>query len=597
MKYAREQSLPYGKPEPRHKLTRPNMDVVKRAFARCHRIIWKSEKMSPQAAFVEFAKLLFVKLWEDRKLRDRPELLEMIGKGESLPASQVRFSKRWIAEQEANDPNPVDGILFRQLVVFLEEEIEQRKRKRIFETNERLRLSSGTAKRVVEVLEDYYLFGIDEDLNGRMFEAFLAATMRGQALGQYFTPRSIVKLITRLARLHAGRDRIERVVDACCGTGGFLIEALTEMRRQIWDNPSLTKREREQLLEEVANQAISGFDAGRDRWSPHRAHQHVSPRRRRQPRLYDGRAAPPARTIGGRLVEIKNDIKELRKELSSGLEFDVAVTNPPFSMDYSSNVPEEREVLNTYDLATFGGKKKASLRSSVMFMERYSQLLGAGGRLLTVIDDSVLSGKNYADVRDFIRDRFIIRGIISLHGDAFQRAGARAKTSVLYLTKRSGESEEQPAAFVYESRYIGLDDVVPRTRPSVAETARTQAVKEIRRDRRCLRGLHGRQQGAVARAAGAPPRPPGREVAAPLVRERAGAGVEEGRRRVRGPGGSRRSDSRCTLPSTRTRPTRSSACATTGRRSAARRSWAARSVIAACSSPRWATSSSATSTP
>ena len=32
----------------------------------------------------------------------------------------------------------------------------------------------------MSVLEGYYLFGIDEDLNGRMFEAFLTATMRGQ---------------------------------------------------------------------------------------------------------------------------------------------------------------------------------------------------------------------------------------------------------------------------------------------------------------------------------------------------------------------------------------------------------------------------------
>lgn len=469
-----------GKPPALQRLTRPNMDVVKRAFVRCHRIIWKSEKMSPQAAFVEFAKLLFVKLWEDRRIRDNPVLLEMIGKGESLPAPDVRFSTRWIAEQEVNDPNPVDGILFRQLVEFLEEEIEQRKRKRIFESKERLRLSSGTAKRVVEVLEDYYLFGIDEDLNGRMFEAFLAATMRGQALGQYFTPRSIVKLMTRLARLHAGRDRVERVVDACCGTGGFLIEALTEMRRQVWDNRSLTAKERDRLLDEVANQAIFGVDAGRDPMVARIARINMYLHGDGGSRVYmtDALRRPPEPSEADS-VEIKNEVKELRKELEGGLKFDAVLTNPPFSMDYSSNVPEEREVLNTYDLATYGGRKKASLRSSVMFIERYWQLLKSGGRLLTVIDDSVLSGKNYGDVRDFIRERFIIRGIISLHGDAFQRAGARAKTSVLYLTRRHDENEEQPAAFVYESRYIGLDDVVPRTRPSVAETARVNATNEI----------------------------------------------------------------------------------------------------------------------
>ena len=99
--------------------------------------------------------------------------------------------------------------------------------------------------------------------------------------------------------------------------------------------------------------------------------------------------------------------------------------------------------------------------------------------MLTVIDDSVLAGGNYGFVRDFIREKFIIRAIISLHGDAFQRAGARAKTSALYLEKRTGAADEtQPAAFVYESRYIGLDDVVPRTRASIAALATKQAAQE-----------------------------------------------------------------------------------------------------------------------
>ena len=65
-------------------------------------------------------------------------------------------------------------------------------------------------------------------------------------------------------------------------------------------------------------------------------------------------------------------------------------TNPPFSMDYSVIVPKEKEVLADYTLATYGGKRAQSLRSSVMFLERYWNLLKPGGRLLTVIDDSVL---------------------------------------------------------------------------------------------------------------------------------------------------------------------------------------------------------------
>jgi len=44
----------------------------------------------------------------------------------------------------------------------------------------------------VRRLEHTFLFGIDVDLNGRLFETFLSATMRGKDLGQFFTPRSIV---------------------------------------------------------------------------------------------------------------------------------------------------------------------------------------------------------------------------------------------------------------------------------------------------------------------------------------------------------------------------------------------------------------------
>ena len=220
--------------------------------------------LSPQAAFLEFAKLLFVKLWENRRLRDDPQLLALISQGEPIRRDLVRFSLCWVAEQEANDPNPVASILFRQLVESLEREIADRRRKRIFQPDERLDLAPGTVKRVVSLLEGYYLFGIDEDLNGRMFEAFLTATMRGQALGQYFTPRSVVKLMTRLARPVAQLGGVERVLDACCGTGGFLIEALTDMRAQVYSNTSLTTTERNQLLEEIENEAIFGIDAGRE---------------------------------------------------------------------------------------------------------------------------------------------------------------------------------------------------------------------------------------------------------------------------------------------------------------------------------------------
>ena len=204
--------------------------------------------------------------------------------------------------------------------------------------------------------------------------------------------------------------------------------------------------------------------------------------------MADGLRKTPAPS-GTDDAEGKQEVAELRSALegdqkSGPLRFDLVLTNPPFSMDYTKNTPEEWDVLKDYDLRTWEGANRTSLRSAVMFLERYHDLLKPGGRLLTVIDDGVLGGQKQAFVRDYLRDRFIINGIISLHGDAFRRAGARTKTSILCLTKRNetneGEvPEDQPDAFVYESRYIGIDDVPSKTPASVAAKARQEAVEEM----------------------------------------------------------------------------------------------------------------------
>jgi type I restriction enzyme M protein len=65
------------------------------------------------------------------------------------------------------------------------------------------------------------MFGIDEDLNGRLFETFLSATMRGRDLGQFFTPRSVVKMMVRVARLRCTPDHQDRVLDAAADRVDF----------------------------------------------------------------------------------------------------------------------------------------------------------------------------------------------------------------------------------------------------------------------------------------------------------------------------------------------------------------------------------------
>ncbi len=460
-------------------MSRPAIDEIKKTFSRCHKIIWKSEKMSPQASFFEFSKLLFVKIMEDKKIRDNKVLYKSIIEGAPLPPEEVCFSTGWIEHQERlGFENPVNRVLFHNLREKLETQIGYGK-KRIFEREEELRLSSGTAKRVVKELENYFLFGIDEDLNGRMFETFLSATMRGQELGQYFSPRSITKLITKLANIKVTEDHIDKVIDACCGTGGFLIEALTEMRMRVEENTVLSEDKKVRMNHEIANECIYGIDASRDPALAKIARINMYLHGDGGSRIYMTDALRSvSEATDADSEEIRREVRELREKIQNRPIFDVVLTNPPFSMSYAASVPDEKEILDQYEMSTWDEKKKASLRSSVMFMERYWHLLKPGGRIFSVIDDSVLSSKSFAFARKWIRNHFVIKGIISLHGDAFQRQGARAKTSIICLEKVV-VSTKQPSFFAFESQYIGVDDVVTRTPKSIADLAKENAKKEM----------------------------------------------------------------------------------------------------------------------
>lgn len=463
---------------------RPSPQVMKNLFAACHRAIWKSEGSNPTAAFMELIKLMFVKLWCDRKLRDDPATKALLENGEKvkLPKSAVTFSTHWI-DGESVSQNPVNDILFKTLRENIEKDIADRKKKRIFERDEKIDLRPDTIRAVVRKLEHYDMFGIDEDLNGRLFETFLNATMRGKELGQYFTPRSIVKLVTRLAKLKVSRQHVDKCLDACCGTAGFLIEALTEMRNTVRQNNSLSREAKEQLIDRICNESLYGIDFGKAPPLARIARINMYLHGDGGSRIYYADALDKSlATVPGQEVELTKDQEELKKAIGGENRFNCVLTNPPFSMTKELANETEAHVLQQYDLAKIEGTSRLrnSLRSNAMFMERYRDLLVEGGRLLTVIDDGLLAGDDFASVRDFIREEFLIRGIISLPGDAFQRSGARAKTTILYLEKRKEDEDEgQPDAFVYECRYVGLDDMVPKTRPSVAEQARKNAEQEM----------------------------------------------------------------------------------------------------------------------
>jgi type I restriction enzyme M protein len=436
-------------------------------FEACHRSIWKAEKRSPASAFYEFAKIMFVKIDEDRRLHEYLTSNHIDTSSGVVPRDAVRFSTDWIEEMETSTDNPIDTILFAQLSRNLEAQIAKKEKKRIFEVNEGIGLAPATIKDAVEFLQHLDLYTVDEDLNGRLFETFLTATMRGEALGQFFTPRSVVKFMVKMARLRASSLVTDLVLDGCCGTGGFLIEAMADVTATITANKALTSHEREASLRQLRLEKLWGIDAGQDPEMARIARLNMLLHKDGGSRIYFADALDKQlRYEKGLPLARRLEIDELRTEIiEKKTRFSCILSNPPFSMTYERKKPNELVILRDYGLAVDEkGKPRSSLRSSVMFLERYFELLAVdgselgSGRLITVMDESVLNTLTSRPFREYILREFVLRAVISLPKNTFVKAQGSVKTSVLYLQKKSSKSEPQPHVFMAICNNVGHSD-------------------------------------------------------------------------------------------------------------------------------------------
>jgi len=427
-------------------------------FQRIHQQIWKKETMSPSAAFEELMKVIFVKIQKDK------ELYRKLGKHPKPTYKDVVFSTHWIASQTENK-SPINDPLFRNLINSLENEIESGKKKRFLNREEQINLNPETVHWIVKEIEHIDFFGMEDDIHGRMFESFLDATVRGRELGQFFTPRDIVNLMVGLANIDVSKAHIDNILDACCGSGGFLIAAMNDMNDKVRKIVGLSNVEREDLSKKINNQCLYGIDAGSNPPIYRIARMNMYLHGDGGSNIFFADALDKTFGLVGKLSS--EDIRqrdELRRIIVDGKkQFDIILSNPPFSMAYNREDTYHKQVLSQYDVAIdkTEGKTLQNLLSSVMFLERYRDLISENGKILAIVDESILSGDSYKHIRNFIRENFIIMGVISLPGDAFSRASARVKTSILIL-RRKKSGEIQSDVFMASTLYVGIEDKVAK---------------------------------------------------------------------------------------------------------------------------------------
>ncbi|MCP9492889.1 MAG: type I restriction enzyme HsdR N-terminal domain-containing protein [Pyrinomonadaceae bacterium MAG19_C2-C3] len=174
-----------------------------RKFKQAHDALWAGGKRNPSEAFDELDKLIFCKIWDEKRDRKRGTPYDFqVFTGEP-PEDSLRRVQKIYEEGRKEDPE-----------VFKDD----------------IRLSPPELETVVGYLAPLNLNETDLDSKGRAFESFMGSFFRGE-FGQYFTPRPVVDFIVDVLPI---RNK-DLVLDPACGSSGFLLHALNKIRKQADD--------------------------------------------------------------------------------------------------------------------------------------------------------------------------------------------------------------------------------------------------------------------------------------------------------------------------------------------------------------------------
>ncbi|MBO6077152.1 MAG: restriction endonuclease subunit M [Bacteroidaceae bacterium] len=388
-----------------------------RRFKQAHEALWAGGQLNPSEAFDELDKLIFCKIWDERKPRKigEPYGFQII----TVPKTEEKDERKRRLIENDNLYNRVKALYE-----------EGRKRDaEVFRDN--IRLTPEKIRTVVSYLESVNLNETDLDSKGRAFETFMGSFFRGN-FGQYFTPREIVDFIVDVLPI----KNDSKVLDTSCGSGGFLLYALNKVRNQATEYYPNYKNDAKQYAKwfpywhDFAQNNLFGIEIS----------EQISRAAKMNMIIHDDGHTNVITSDG-----LVSDSTIFERTANKGFEygtFDFIITNPPFG---STIRQSEQAYLKTYQL----GKKEEdwlavkavpeSIRdgqsTEVLFIEQDYKFLKEGGYLAIVLPDGILTNSSLQYVRTQIEDWFRIVAVVSMPQTAFAANGAGVKSSVLFLKK------------------------------------------------------------------------------------------------------------------------------------------------------------------
>jgi type I restriction enzyme M protein len=280
-------------------------------------------------------------------------------------------------------------------------------------------------KKVVSLIDNETWIGIGVDVKGSIYEGLLeknAAEVKSGA-GQYFTPRPLIDVMTKLIDPRIG----ETVHDPACGTGGFLLSAYEHMRQQ----PGAQDRSNQRKLRE---QSLSGTDIVDEvvRLCGMNLYLHGI-----------GNGESPIKS-GDALASDPGD------------RYNVILTNPPFGKKSSYRVIGDDGAVKTeqesYERADF---KFTTSNKQLNFMQHILTIMESNGRAGVVLPDNVLfeAGSAGEGIRRRLLTQFDFHTLLRLPTGIFYANGVKA--NVLFFDKHAPRADNKPntkALWIYDLR-------------------------------------------------------------------------------------------------------------------------------------------------
>lgn len=267
-------------------------------------------------------------------------------------------------------------------------------------------------EKIIRTIDELDWFSAKEEGLGNLYEGLLEknANEKKSGAGQYFTPRVLIDVMTRLVAPQAG----ERCNDPACGTFGFMIAASNFVREQTNDFFDLD----EETAEFEYTQAFTGCELVHD---THRLALMNA-------MLHD---------IQCKII-LGDTLSNVGKEMQG---YDVVLTNPPFGTKKGG----ERA---TRDDFTYPTSNK-----QLNFLQHIYRSLKADGkaRAAVVLPDNVLFADGDGErIRVDLMDKCNLHTILRLPTGIFYAQGV--KTNVLFFTREKTDKDNTKAVWFYDLR-------------------------------------------------------------------------------------------------------------------------------------------------